>query len=239
MVNNFVDVDEDLQAKYWELALEFRSMDRINIAECSFDSSPKLYDGLLERSSEEFDIRKERAYEIEKEMNKLGDKKGHASSEDLPEHLKYDLVSMDAEGHSVLGCDRSEKIAINYYELYPPLVKYGVKIPKHIKEIYAESRWCYVFQCYSAAAALSRAIMELAIKDKLGYDKESSIGSSAKYLDALYGKKIISRPVHSIGKDVILEANKVMHSGKMVGKKQTLKVVEKTKEFLEAIYEPD
>jgi len=222
---------EEFQKKIYHFENMMTHFDRINIAEYSYSkfhpalaqyisihsatavhSSSDLYNTILQKGREYFD--------------KL--EKGEILGQNL-----------DTEGSNLLNNygNRIENAARNYYDLYPPFVKVGVKIPRHIKQLYAESRWCYVLQNYCAAVALCRAILELTIKDKTGIDKDFPIVSTSRYLDEAYRKKLISKNSHGISKDIILKANKVMHAGKIIEKKHALQVVEKTKDFLQEMYE--
>ncbi len=125
--------------------------------------------------------------------------------------------------------------AINYHKLRPPFVKHG-RIPEAAKKLYSESRWCYIFQNYSAAVALSRTILELSLKDRFEKFIDIRIGTAKQWLNMAYKNKKISKQVFCIGKDVILEANDVLHDGKTIDEERALEVIEQTKDFLEQIY---
>jgi len=212
----------------------YNSFDRINIAEYAISNeSIEWYGELLNNEYNEV-FKNEERYEVwleSEEVKKQAKKQGGVT---VPPEL-YGKMFEDV-GDRLFDIHRRIKAGKNYFDLYPPIVTQEVKIPHHVKKLFAESRLCFVYQNYCAAVSLSRAIMELAIKDKFGYDKNESIGSTSKYLDEAFNKKLISSEVHKISKDVILKANKVMHSGKMVKQKQALDVVEKTKGFLENMY---
>jgi len=62
------------------------------------------------------------------------------------------------------------KFLNNYYKLKPPYVRPGTKIPQGIKNIYHESRWCFVYGQYSAAIALTRTVIETILKHKFNLE---------------------------------------------------------------------
>ncbi len=221
--------------KWYRLQYLLRQFDRINIAECLISdwdhktaewfsiitntevrSTAELYDQILEKERKQFGNMRE----SEKIFGEVLRENGEGSDFDQG----IDLIS-----------DRIENVVRNYYELYPPLVKAGVKISKKLKEIYAESRWCYVLQSYRASVTLCRAIIELTIKNKLKQDPNSSIGPLDKRLELAYESGIISTDARRIGHDIRKLANKVLHAGKKVQKECAYKAVEKTKDFLEEV----
>jgi len=204
------------------LGHELRDIDRINIAVFSLDWSPSLYNAIVQTSREKYEkIEKDGSLELVIDGEPIG-------LYETLDTLGSDLLNNNG--------DRIENAARNYYKLIPPYIDSCVKIPEHIKKLYAESRWCYVLQNYCAAVTLCRSILELSIKHKFGYDRDSSIGSVSRYLDTAFERKIISETAYDIAKDVILRANKVLHSGKIIREKQALDVVEKTKVFFEEIF---
>jgi len=230
----------DDDEKQWELLCNLDSLmkeiDRINILEYSdFEETKKMFDAFLEISHRKYQemLKTEHDYKIWLESEEVQKQMAEKGSITVPEHLSD--TELDDEGQFLVN-DRFREITRNYYSLRPPYVSKRVKIPKHIKKLYAESRWSYVFQNYCSSVALCRAILELAIKDMFGYDKDRSIGSTTKWLEQSYQKKVIPENVFIISKDVILKANAVMHSGRLIKRDQALNVIEKTKEFLEEVY---
>lgn len=220
----------ELREKYERLQVLERHLDRINIAEFIFDSSPRLYEEILNKGKDCF----KKGLERDKEWEKILQERGEVGTFDLSEDLRW--VDSEFEQGKELISDRIRNVARNYYELYPPLVKNTVSIPKRLKEIYAESRWCYVLQNYRASTALCRVIIELSIKQQTKKDMGASIGSTKQYLDSAFRMKIIPTDAHRIGHEVRELANKVLHAGKKMQKKNALKAVEKTKDFLEEVF---
>jgi len=79
--------------------------------------------------------------------------------------------------------------ARNMFKLVPPFVKQGVKIPENLKNLYKESRYCFIFEQFNAAVVLSRSIIELALKKKIGSQMESKFGTAGEVLKEALKKK--------------------------------------------------
>jgi len=210
-------------------------LDRINICQYKYPQGPTILENWLKVEALGFlDLIK-----LQEERHKIYDQlikeKGSASSEDLPDRLKQNLKDVSDEGFELIGHHRAAKVARNYYDLKPPFVRRDVKIPEYIKKLYAESRWSYVFQNYNACVALCRAIVECVVKEKTGREKKSRI-ELRKDLERANRNKLISVSAVWIAEHVILPANRVLHAGQVLKKERALKVVEKTKDFLEGIY---
>ena len=218
-------LDKKFREKFDKFQTLMRYFDRINFAEYEEDD-PRVYNWSLYTGSEYCGGLMDDDEICQEALEKRG-----KSDPNI-----FIGRPLDAEGLELIGWDALERAAINYYLLHPPLIKKGLKIPEHVKKLFAESRWCFVLQQYCAAVALSRTIIELAIKDKYGNDKEKERWAASWCLKNAKDDGIISEDVFLIGNDINKTANKVMHAGKMVEWKNALMVVEKTKDFLEGIY---
>ena len=137
---------------------------------------------------------------------------------------------MNSELHS------PEIWANNMFKLVPPFVKQGVKIPENLKKLYAESRRCFIYQQYNAAIVLSRSIIEVGLKKKIGLPLESKDWTAGVVLEKALEKKMIKDSLYWIGKKVITKADKVLHQGENVEYQETLNALEHTKEFLEELF---
>jgi hypothetical protein len=229
-------------------------IDRINIAECAYpDKSHFLYQMGLWAQEDHYKYLadKQKRYEMwldqqeEKADRFFEEKKLEYRDTESEVTLSYIYNDMPTEftgdtliqrGKEIIQ-HRADMAAINYYNLSPPFVRREVKIPGFLKDLHAESRWCYVLQLYRAAVSLCRSVIELSLKHKAGIDIESSIGSMGKYLDSsYYNMHIISKDAHRIGHEVRMLANKVMHVGKTIQKPKALEAIEKTKTFLEDLF---
>jgi hypothetical protein len=144
--------------------------------------------------------------------------------------------SLNSISDDLVGPDILEKVVDNYYLLEPPVIRKRIKIPEHIKILFAESRWCFVLSKHHAAVALCRAIIEIAIKDKINnYDMIKNWGAS-RCLENAKKEKIISDDMFDAGRSVNSIGNKLMHASEVIGNEQALAVIEKTKYFLEGLY---
>ncbi len=145
------------------------------------------------------------------------------------------------------GLSRSDQYyaITRYFELEPPYVKLGSKIPKKIADLYAESRMCFVHGQFSAAIVLCRAIIENILKDK--FKASLSLHPPGKYkskywtagitLEYLFkDKKQISKTIHGKGKWIAGYATSILHKSRVLDEKNALKVIGYTKDFLEEIY---
>jgi hypothetical protein len=126
--------------------------------------------------------------------------------------------------------------ARNMFRLIPPFVKQGVKIPENISNLYAESRYCFVFEQFSAAIVLSRTIIETALKMKIGLAQASRDWTAGIVLQKAYERKIINDSAYSTAKKVIYNADNILHQAKNAEYKESLDALEHTKEFLEELF---
>jgi hypothetical protein len=124
----------------------------------------------------------------------------------------------------------------NMFRLTPAFVKQGVKIPDNLKKLYAESRKCFIFEQFNSAIVLSRAIIEIALKNKIGLSVESKHWTAGEILDRAYEKKIIKDSAYWIGSKVITKANEILHQGRDVQHQETLNAIDHTKQFLEDLF---
>ncbi len=123
-----------------------------------------------------------------------------------------------------------------YFELVPPYITEKAKIPKKLSVIYRESRLCYVLGLYNASVATSRIIIELSIKDRIGLEPTEVLNSLKAKLDKALEFGIISNQAWECGKDIIHEANQVLHNKGLATKEKAREIIEKTKDFLETTY---
>lgn len=126
--------------------------------------------------------------------------------------------------------------ARNYYKLTPPFIRQGVKIPEKMKSLYAESRFCFIFEQFSAAIALSRAIIEFALKTKIGLHEEARDWTAGKTLAKALDLKIIDDKTYCTARKVINNADKVLHQVKNATEQEALTALDHTKTVLESIF---
>lgn len=124
----------------------------------------------------------------------------------------------------------------NQFKLKPPFVRQGTKIPEKIRKLYAESRRCFVFEQYSAAIVLSRAIIETVLKTKIGLAEESRSWTAGIVLDKAFEKGIIKENACWIAHKVIKNADKILHQAKIAEQQEALNAIDHTKEFLEVLF---
>lgn len=124
----------------------------------------------------------------------------------------------------------------NQFKLIPPFVRQGTKIPENIKTLYGESRRCFIFEQYSAAIVLSRAIIEIALKKKIGLPEESKDWTAGKVVNKASEKRIINEKTRWIAEKVIKKADKILHQAELGEHQETLNILDHTKEFLEELF---
>ena len=148
------------------------------------------------------------------------------------------------------GLDSSEQISFfyetglhwpgvwarNMFKLVPPFIKQGVKIPENLKNLYTESRCCFIFEKFNAAVVLSRSIIEFALKKKIGLPIESKDWTAGVVLEKALEKKIINDSIYWIAKKVVTKADKILHQGSSVDYQETLNALDHTKQFLEELF---
>jgi hypothetical protein len=126
-----------------------------------------------------------------------------------------------------------------YFDLIPPFVKRGTKIPPEIKTLYYESRCCFIYGQFNACIALSRALIESIAKDRLKLKRQPGEErlSIRKYLKFLEKYKYISEDCREgLNVEVIERANDILHEGKLGKEKESLDVINWTRKFIEQIY---
>ena len=119
----------------------------------------------------------------------------------------------------------------NYFKLTPPYVKVGTNIPEGIKNIYHESRWCFVYGQYSATIALSRTIIEAVLKDKYNI-----VGNLNEIIETAKNRRVISKQTAWYANKVRLFANKILHQARSGKENEAKDAIEHVRSFLEEIY---
>jgi hypothetical protein len=127
--------------------------------------------------------------------------------------------------------------ARNMFKLVPPFIKQGIRIPENLKTLYSESRRCFIFEQFNAAVVLSRGIIEVALKQKIGLPIESKKWTAGVVLEKALEKKIINDSVYWIANKVITKADKILHQGGNVDFQETLNALDHTKQFLEELFD--
>jgi len=123
--------------------------------------------------------------------------------------------------------------ARRYFQLVPPYVKTGTVIPEGIKDIYHESRWCFVYGQYNASLALCRTIVETVLRTKYNLPEDLNIKGliiTAKERGLISGKTKWNT------NKVRLFANEILHKAKPISEKEAKDAIDYTLFFLEEIY---
>ena len=123
------------------------------------------------------------------------------------------------------------KFLNSYYKLKPPYVKTGTKIPQGIKNIYHESRWCFVYGQYSAAIALSRTVIETMLKHKFNLE-----GDLNDIIDSACEKRFISKKAAWNAHGVRRLSNKILHRANVATENQAKNSLDHILDFIEEIY---
>lgn len=234
-ISKALDAHTEFQQKLQRFGyLSAIGLDRINIVvSSSNDFGRKLYKDGLAASDNYYDKISER----NKLFWELAGRMKSGSSLDLPEHLQN--VPDPREAANELIDERLGDIVSNYYGLTPAFVKNTVEIPDQLKKIYAESRWCFVFQNYCASVALCRTIVELAFKIKTGKDLDYRLTRLGTQLDGAARLNVIPEEAAWIARHVIFPANSVLHQGKLMDRESAFKVIDRTVDFLEIVFDQD
>jgi hypothetical protein len=243
-VNQFMQTDIPFNKNQARIRALQHQIDRINILECASPDLSPLWRRGLKMQNEYFEYlqdiqRQDEAWEQESRQDRNWEPWHEGClrryiGKERPSELAND--SLQERGKELFE-ERVKSAVLNYYEMTPPFVRRDVKIPAKLKDLYAESRWCYVLQLYRASVVLCRSIIEYSLKYKAGIDVDSSIGSIEKYLDSsFYNMRNISKEAHQIGHEVRKLANKVMHAGKDIQKTKALEAIDRTKDFLEDLF---
>jgi len=119
----------------------------------------------------------------------------------------------------------------NYYTLKPPYVSSDAKIPDNIRNIYHESRWCFVFCQYNASIVLSRTIIETVLQQKLKDER-----SIKDLIDVARDRNVITIGMRWKLNKVRLIANKILHKADVLTKKEALSTLDSVLEFIEEMY---
>ena len=108
-------------------------------------------------------------------------------------------------------------------------------VPKGIKKICEESRWCYVYEQYNATIVLSRSIIETILKDKLGRNKIRNLNAKQIIDHAAY-KEIISENVSGEAHNIRKQANEILHKAKVATRQEAKSALDYILIFLQEIY---
>jgi len=119
----------------------------------------------------------------------------------------------------------------NYFKLIPPYVKVGTRIPEGIKNIYHESRWCFVYGQYSATIALSRTVIETVLKDKYNI-----VGYLDEIIETAKNRRLISKQTAWNANKVRIFANRILHKANSAKEDDAKDAIEHVRSFLEEIY---
>jgi len=119
----------------------------------------------------------------------------------------------------------------NYFKLIPPYVKVGTNIPEGIKNIYYESRWCFVYGQYSAAVSLCRSVTETVLRNKFFLE-----GDLSEVIQQAKKRKLITYETSWKVDKVRCFANKIMHKAMQATEKEAKNAIDHTLVFLEEIY---
>ena len=155
--------------------------------------------------------------------------------------LDNELVAKDdpceiAEFARDSGLVSAGAFGFSLFMLVPPFVKQGVKIPNRIRELYAESRYCFVFEQYSAAIVLSRAIIETVLKNKLGLSEDDRYWTAGRTLEKAKEKKLVIDKAFWVAKKVTKKADNILHRARKTDYKEAKNALNHTKEFLEDLF---
>jgi len=142
----------------------------------------------------------------------------HKYSEILEYHEQGDLL------------DRG-KFLRNYYNLKPPYVRVGTRIPQGILNICHESRWCYVYGQYSACIAISRSVIETVLKRKYKLD-----GYIKDIINIAEEKGFISKKARWNAHKVRVLANNILHEANVATENQAKESLDYVLNFIEEVY---
>jgi antitoxin component YwqK of YwqJK toxin-antitoxin module len=137
------------------------------------------------------------------------------------------------DGHELGNIESHMK---RYFSLIPPFVSVENEIPEKVKELYAETRRCYVFGQFRAAVALSRSVIEVSLKDRLKVGTINQDWSAGNCLTTALQNKIINQELYIIGDDINVKANKILHAGADLSEEEALYFLDKAKTYIELFY---
>jgi hypothetical protein len=157
--------------------------------------------------------------------NKLG--YGPVKIEDFWADYHEDILDFHEDNELI---DRGA-FARNYFKLIPPYVKAGTKIPEGIKNIYHESRWCFVYGQNSAAVALCRTVIETVLRDKFGIE-----GDLNAAIETAKNRGRISSNIAWNANKVRTLANRILHRANQAKELEAKNAIDHVLEFLEEIY---
>lgn len=143
----------------------------------------------------------------------------------------------DLEGHwkvHQLG-DWKNQMRRNW-ELEPAYVKEDVKISNKIKKLYSETRQSYIYGQFKSSIALSRTVIEVALKEKAELSVYDRSWTAGKTLTKFLEKGQINKEIYDIADDVVVRADEILHRGANITEEETLYFLNKTKDFIELFY---
>jgi hypothetical protein len=123
-----------------------------------------------------------------------------------------------------------------YFSLIPPFVSVNKEIPEKVKELFAETRRCYVFGQFRAAVALSRSVIEVSLKDRLKVGTINQDWSAGNCLTTALQNSIINQELYIIGDDINVKANKILHAGADLSEEEALYFLNNAKKYIELLY---
>lgn len=134
-----------------------------------------------------------------------------------------------------------------YFELIPPYIRYGNKIPQPIRKLYAESRWCFIYGQYNACLTVNRAIIDAIIKEKKpvfliakkyeqNFKKKNPYSTGEFLIEFMKNSHITKDLQKDTYKFIVKIANDILHKAKSIGKDECLKALEIMNQFFEEIY---
>jgi len=148
---------------------------------------------------------------------------------DYWDHYHEEIIAYH-EDHELL--DRGDFIG-RYYQLTPPYVKVGTIIPEGIKNIYHESRWCFVYGQYNSTIAMCRTIIETVLKIKFHLSGDLTLKD---IIETAKERRLISYKTKWNADRVRILANKILHRAEPVSEKEAKEAIGCILVFLEEIY---
>ena len=123
-----------------------------------------------------------------------------------------------------------------YFSLLPPLVSLDNEISEKIKELYAETRRCFVYGQFRASIALSRSVIEVSLKERKNFDVYDRTWTAGKCLREFKDKDLITQDLHDIGKGIVVRADNILHRGAGISEEEALYFLDKVKIYIELFY---
>ena len=89
---------------------------------------------------------------------------------------------------------------------------------------------------FKSSVALSRAVIEVALKEKVGLSIYDPSWTAGKTLTQFLDKKIINKITYDTADDIIVRADAILHRGADITEEECLYFLDKTRDFIEAFY---